>query len=183
MNPQIQKSRMGPMLIRELKAEALHVVRTKIPEDVWDKLSMDDPQPPDTYLCPITCMLMKEPTMAIATGNTYERSAITKWIKEHGNDPLDRDHTLTVAQLAPNVSRREDIEKYVADKWKGDGTLAAALAGEHKTIEWPEPLDKELGISEELWKKLSQMAASNKTMKKVFWATSTGEQSYVFYRG
>ena len=77
--------------------------------------------------------------MAIATGNTYERSAITKWIKEHGTDPLDRDHTLTEAQLAPSLARREDIEKYIEDKWKGDGALARALAGRAPVLILDEP--------------------------------------------
>jgi hypothetical protein len=50
--------------------------------------------------CPLTLQEIVDPVMD-PEGNTYERSAITKWVTENGNSPLTRAR-LTLAQLVPN---------------------------------------------------------------------------------
>ena len=36
-------------------------------------------KPPVEMVCPITRDVMKDPVMVVASGHTYERSAIEKW--------------------------------------------------------------------------------------------------------
>ena len=69
----------------------------------------DDAGAPDPLLCPITQCLMTEPALVVSSGRTYERAAIVRWISEHGTDPLDRDTSLNIASLAPNLAVRQMV--------------------------------------------------------------------------
>ncbi len=42
------------------------------------------------YICPITHEIMSDPVIA-EDGNTYERSAILQWLKEHNTSPITRE--------------------------------------------------------------------------------------------
>jgi hypothetical protein len=44
----------------------------------------------DILVCPITMVVMKEPVVG-DDGHTYERSAITEWVKREGTSPLTRE--------------------------------------------------------------------------------------------
>lgn len=49
-------------------------------------------QPPDEYLDPISNDVMQDPVILAATGQTYERSSITTWLKRcarEGRVPTD----------------------------------------------------------------------------------------------
>ena len=75
-----------------------------------------DANAPDALVCPITQCLMTEPALVTSSGRTYDRGAISRWIAEHGTDPLDRAHRLTLAQLAPNLAVRAFVEDFVRSK-------------------------------------------------------------------
>ena len=46
--------------------------------------------PPNEYLCPITHGVMEDPVMA-EDGQTYEREAITEWVRRKGISPITRE--------------------------------------------------------------------------------------------
>ena len=81
----------------------------------------DDAGAPDPLLCPITQCLMTEPALVVSSGRTYERAAIVRWISEHGTDPLDRETSLNIASLAPNLAVRQMVDV-------GEGTQRRRLA-------------------------------------------------------
>lgn len=50
-------------------------------------LDLDDDVP--AYLCcPITQEIMKEPVLLVETGQTYEKSVIEEWLKNHDTCPI-----------------------------------------------------------------------------------------------
>ena len=63
---------------------------------------------PDELLCPITLVEMTDPVVD-PEGNTFERSAIERWVREHGTSPLTHAH-LTLEQLKPNRTVKRIID-------------------------------------------------------------------------
>ncbi|UJR20784.1 hypothetical protein I4U23_023897 [Adineta vaga] len=57
------------------------------------------------FICPITLQVFHDPVIA-TDGHTYERKAITQWIRQHGTSPLTRE-SLRVEDLYSNI----DIQK------------------------------------------------------------------------
>ena len=68
--------------------------------------------PPDEFCCPITSECMRDPVMVTATGMTYEREAIVKWLSEHDIDPSTGVELGGNKLLAPNVSIRKMIDAW-----------------------------------------------------------------------
>ena len=68
--------------------------------------------PPDEFCCPITSECMRDPVMVTATGMTYEREAIVKWLSEHDIDPSTGVELGGNKQLAPNVTVRKMIDAW-----------------------------------------------------------------------
>jgi len=54
----------------------------------------------EKFLCPITGELMKEPVVD-ALGNTYDKAAIEKWLKNHDTSPMTNKQ-LPDKKLIPN---------------------------------------------------------------------------------
>lgn len=54
----------------------------------------------EAFLCPITHCVMRDP-VTDTDGNTYERSAIEAWLKQHGTSPITR-NPVRVEDLVPN---------------------------------------------------------------------------------
>ena len=67
---------------------------------------------PDALRCPISHMLMREPTLATTTGRTYERAMIVRWLETHGSDPTDPSSVLNIKDLVPNRAVRAMIEEF-----------------------------------------------------------------------
>ncbi|CAF5010581.1 unnamed protein product, partial [Rotaria sp. Silwood1] len=65
---------------------------------------------PASFLCPITHELMIDPVID-PDGNSYERSAINDWLKQHSTSPITRT-PLHLNDLRPNRALRESIEEY-----------------------------------------------------------------------
>ncbi|CAF2367157.1 unnamed protein product [Rotaria sp. Silwood2] len=65
---------------------------------------------PSSFLCPITHELMTDPVID-PDGNSYERSAIEDWLRQHSTSPITRT-TLHLNDLRPNRALRESIEEY-----------------------------------------------------------------------
>ena len=65
---------------------------------------------PHEYLCPITLELMKDPVSAM-DGHTYERSAISKWLKTKGTSPKTNEPLLS-KELVPNHALKSIIRDW-----------------------------------------------------------------------
>ena len=72
----------------------------------------------DIITCPITMVVMREPVVA-DDGHTYERRAITEWVKRKGTSPLTRERMSS--HFVPNMAIRKMIErlKSSVDTWLG----------------------------------------------------------------
>ena len=93
----------------------------------WEMLSQKAGEDKDSPVCKvgfctITHELCKEPALAATTGTTYDRPAITKWIKENGSDPLNTNVEMKVEQLNPNLDTRETIVAFIEEYAKQTGT-------------------------------------------------------------
>ena len=67
---------------------------------------------PDEYICPITQVVMIDPVLG-SDGRSYERSAITEWLRTHNTSPLTRE-VMTVGGLKPNYALRSLIQRHNA---------------------------------------------------------------------
>merc|ERR1712217_596574 len=66
---------------------------------------------PPRFTCPITKEIMKDPVIAF-DGNTYERTAIEKYLNEHNKSPVTgavADHTIVI----PNNAMKQLIEEFL----------------------------------------------------------------------
>ncbi|KNC85018.1 hypothetical protein SARC_02773 [Sphaeroforma arctica JP610] len=66
----------------------------------------------ESFCCPITTNVMRDPVNT-PFGHSYEREAITRWVREHHTDPLTG-QPLNVNQLSTAHSLRHAIEEYEA---------------------------------------------------------------------
>jgi hypothetical protein len=64
----------------------------------------------EEFLCPITQIKMVDPVLG-SDGRTYERSAITEWLRTHTTSPITRE-PMTAASLVPNYALRSMIERH-----------------------------------------------------------------------
>jgi hypothetical protein len=67
----------------------------------------------DIITCPITMVVMREPVVA-DDGHTYERSAITEWVRRKGTSPLTRERMSS--HFVPNMAIRKMIERLKSTK-------------------------------------------------------------------
>ena len=66
--------------------------------------------PPPEYCCPISAALMQDPVVT-QTGQTYERSTISRWLEDHDTDPITNTR-LASKQLIPVVVLRNLIAEW-----------------------------------------------------------------------
>mmetsp|Transcript_60561 Transcript_60561/g.100526 ORF Transcript_60561/g.100526 Transcript_60561/m.100526 type:complete len:393 (-) Transcript_60561:135-1313(-) len=71
---------------------------------------IEDATPPVAFVCSITQEVMLDPVVT-ADGHTYERSAITEWLKHHNTSP-NTGEKLVHRQLTPNVTVRGMISAW-----------------------------------------------------------------------
>jgi serine/threonine protein kinase len=64
----------------------------------------------DVLVCPISLQLFQDPVVA-EDGHTYEREAITEWIRLNGTSPLTR-QPLTMEALRPNFILKKVIDQF-----------------------------------------------------------------------
>jgi hypothetical protein len=69
---------------------------------------------PDEFLCPITLTLMSDPVIG-GDGHTYERAAITQWLRTNPHSPMTR-QPLAVNSLKPNYALKSAIERFIASQ-------------------------------------------------------------------
>ncbi|KAH0681017.1 hypothetical protein KY284_022102 [Solanum tuberosum] len=94
----------SPGLAREDDSPSKNVVENKKP---------NSPIIPEEYLCPISLELMRDPVI-VATGQTYERSFIQRWI-DGGNTRCPKtQQILQDLTLTPNIALRSLISDWCA---------------------------------------------------------------------
>ncbi|CAF1014129.1 unnamed protein product [Rotaria sordida] len=67
-------------------------------------------QPSETFICPITHELMRDPVID-PDGNSYERQAIEGWLRQNGTSPITRT-PLSASDLRPNRALKAAIDEY-----------------------------------------------------------------------
>ena len=97
-----------------LQRDPRNPVSWPVPVTIPDGL--DESDAPEALCCPITCALMREPCLVTKTGNTFERSAIIRWIEDKGTSPIDRTLHLTLNDLAPNRALRAMVEDWIEQR-------------------------------------------------------------------
>ena len=70
---------------------------------------------PDEYICPITSEIMTDPVTTL-DGFTYERAAITEWLRTKDTSPKTGT-TLESKALIPNHSLRSVIRAFIEAGW------------------------------------------------------------------
>ena len=66
------------------------------------------PQPPPHFCCPVSMDLMQDPVM-IATGHTYDRPSITRWLAQGHRTCPSTGMRLRHLELVPNFALRSAI--------------------------------------------------------------------------
>ena len=73
----------------------------------------DDAELPPEITCPITQEVMRDP-VATVDGQTYERSAIEHWLRDHNTSPLTGE-VLAMKMLIPNHTVRGLSRKWLEE--------------------------------------------------------------------
>ena len=71
------------------------------------------PKIPEVYLCPITQDIMRDPVVD-NEGISYERSAITQWLKKSNTSPISRKN-LKNSDLSANLALKSLIEEWISN--------------------------------------------------------------------
>jgi hypothetical protein len=72
---------------------------------------------PEEFLCPITLLVMNDPVIG-SDGRSYERAAITQWLRSNPHSPLTRE-PMTLASLKPNYALKSAIERFQKESRTG----------------------------------------------------------------
>ncbi|XP_077246322.1 plant U-Box 15 [Tasmannia lanceolata] len=90
---------------------------------------------PNDFLCPISLEIMTDPVI-VATGQTYERSSIQKWLDSNHRTCPKTGQTLVHLLLAPNYALRNLIsqwcEKNQVELPKKDACASSESSSDHK---------------------------------------------------
>jgi hypothetical protein len=70
-------------------------------------------QVPEELLCPITLVPMTDPVIG-SDGRTYERAAITAWLKDHKTSPITRE-PMSPSSLKSNYAVKAMTDRYNAN--------------------------------------------------------------------
>jgi U-box domain len=73
------------------------------------------PPPEGAFLCPLTLSIMYDPVLD-QEGNSFERSAILAYLKDHSISPLSR-KPLHPGRIIPNHALRELIHRCMGSEW------------------------------------------------------------------
>lgn len=69
---------------------------------------------PNSFHCPITYVVLRDPVLLGNTGQTYERAAIENWLETHHTDPLTGVHLTDENKiLSPNYALRDAIADFL----------------------------------------------------------------------
>eukprot|EP01084_Bolivina_argentea_P243421 408077_1 len=97
--------------MRMFLTKAIQTLRTKYPltEQANDVNAKTD-HIPSRFICPLTNKIMNDPVRAY-DNNTYERSAIEPYLKEHGKTPKSNKRA-TFTMVIPNLQLKQEITAF-----------------------------------------------------------------------
>lgn len=72
---------------------------------------VDNTDHPQEFICPITLDLMTEPVMLFDDGHTYEKHAISEWIKSNNTSPITNEQ-LHIKKFKTNFALKSQIIRY-----------------------------------------------------------------------
>lgn len=81
--------------------------------------------PPEEFLCPITCSIMRDPVVC-SDGQTYDSLAIRKWLKQVSTSPVTGSRAKRV--LYPNRNLKSLIESWKVENNFVDAPEPVAVA-------------------------------------------------------
>lgn len=67
----------------------------------------------ESFRCPLSLQIFKEPVLLLGDGRTYERDLIGKWLTDHNTSPITREHIAT-PHCAENRSFKELVNEFLA---------------------------------------------------------------------
>ncbi|MEL6413199.1 MAG: SEL1-like repeat protein [Bacteroidota bacterium] len=83
---------------------------------------------PQEYFCALTGQVMRKPVVLIREGESYERKAVTKWLKQHRTHPITKKRVDSKkAVLIDNIALRKVIEAFQSQR---DRLLCLKLGAE-----------------------------------------------------
>jgi hypothetical protein len=94
---------------------------------------------PDDFYCPITGELMVDP-VSDTSGNTFEKSAIHRWLSSHSTNPMDRT-PLTISDLNPNPTVKKSIDQ-IRDKLTSEQLKIQSRIHESQSKNFTDGLDQ-----------------------------------------
>jgi Mg-chelatase subunit ChlD len=86
---------------------------------------------PPAFICAITTEVMEDP-VTDRDGHSYERSAIAKWVAEHGTSPITR-NAMTVDDLVPNRALHDAIHEWFVSNGRAAPRSKSAAAATKAT--------------------------------------------------
>ncbi len=95
-------------------------------------------EPPVDILCPITCQIMNDPVLLVASGNTYESEAILEWLENNDTDPLTGekiiDKTVTLNKMAKRIISTilEETPEFINDVYFSNRLIQELLSALEK---------------------------------------------------
>uniref|UniRef100_A0A7N0T7T3 RING-type E3 ubiquitin transferase n=1 Tax=Kalanchoe fedtschenkoi TaxID=63787 RepID=A0A7N0T7T3_KALFE len=101
-----------------------------VTEAVLSNLNADD------FRCPITLEIMSDP-VTVATGQTYDRSSISKWLKSGNSMCPKTGEKLTNLDMVPNHALKKLIRQYCAENGICISEPAASNKGDVKKTVFP----------------------------------------------
>ena len=94
---------------------------------------------PDDFYCPIIGELMVDP-VSDTSGNTFEKSAIHRWLSSHSTNPMDRT-PLTISDLNPNPTVKKSIDQ-IRDKLTSEQLKIQSRIHESQSKNFTDGLDQ-----------------------------------------
>eukprot|EP00889_Picochlorum_renovo_P005446 jgi/Picre1/32476/NNA_007822.t1 len=91
-------------------------------------------KPPPSYVCPIGMDLMVDPVI-LATGHTYDRSSIERWIDQGNKTCPVTGMKLRHTEMTPNFALRSAIHEWAAEHEDGGEDEGTVMSG-HDEIVW-----------------------------------------------
>lgn len=102
--------------------QSIERVRNEDERDDFNGRVLQNPNPSNELVCPITQEIMFDPVVAL-DGRTYERRAIEMWLTTHSNSPMTK-QDITDKTLRTNWAIRSAIERFL------DGSLVKDMVGD-----------------------------------------------------
>ena len=129
-----------------------------------DELAFDPGAPPE-IVCPITQCPMSEPAVCAASGRTYERRALERWVDERSTEPSDRSCAVSRDDIAPNLAVRR-----LAYEWAKSRVPDADLCPRRRGTATSRARKKVRARALAMWERSGARAVVENLFARLVWA-------------